>query len=747
MFGEFVRGASLLVVFLAGVSQAWAEVITSVRVLGNEKAEQQLILDLFGLKPGDELQRERVQDGIRALHRQGFFRTIDVETSPSPTGVDVTLRVSENPTLLQIRYEGAKKLKEKDFAEVVQLAPGQLVTAQSVEQARRDVRELYESKGYLFAEVDPELRGGQGADLVFVIRENTKVQVKKILFEGNSSVASKDLRGAMETKEDRWYRSGDLKKDVFEEDKNRVVARLGQDGFVDARIADVRQEFDEKKEGLTLTLVVEEGPRYSVGSIAVKHENVLEDERVRKSVVLEQGKPFNTAKFDESLQNLYALYQEEGHIYAAIEPRKVPRDSHVIDVEYEIDEGAPARIQRIIITGNTRTHDRVIRRELVAAPGDIFKRSRIMRSQREIFQLGYFEDIQLDSKTANRETGDIDLIMKVEERRTGQMNMGAGVNSQSGLTGFLQASENNFLGRGQSLSARAEFGDFREYELSYTEPWLYGSPTSAGIDLFDTRRRYDEYTEKRRGGDLRLGRPFPWLDYTSAFWRYSLAEYRLDAEPAYEEEIGNQEPTTISSMSVTLSRNSVDSPFFPTQGSSHQWVNEIAGGVLGGSADYYSTSLNAKSYFQTVGKFVLSLAGRVGLLQGTNSPNDVPFWKRYRLGGISVNGVRGYGDYEIVPDDRLPSTGGRALFITKAEVRYPVAKSVQALSFFDVGETWRSPGEIDVTNLRRGAGLGIRLDVPMIGQIGFDYGYGFDRTEAEGGPGWEFHFQLGGQGF
>jgi outer membrane protein insertion porin family len=167
---------------------------------------------------------------------------------------------------------------------------------------------------------------------------------------------------------------------------------------------------------------------------------------------------------------------------------------------------------------------------------------------------------------------------------------------------------------------------------------------------------------------------------------------------------------------------------------------------LGGDESFYAGMLSSKTYFRTVGKFVLSLSGRVGTIVGFEDPDQVPFWKRYRLGGIAANGLRGYGDYEIVPDERLPSTGGRSMMIMRSELRYPFGRSVQLVSFFDAGNTWPSFGETDLTNLRRGAGFGVRLDVPMVGQIGFDYGYGFDRTRLEGGPGWEFHFQLGGTG-
>jgi outer membrane protein insertion porin family len=721
--------------------------IAVLRVLGNERAEESLVLQGFGLKPGDKYQVDRVRAGIRNLYRQGLFRDVRVEADRGPDGLVLTLRVEENPSLLRVRYEGADKLDEDDFREVVQLAPGQTVAPRAVDQARRDILTLYRDKGYLLAEVEPELKGDRRADLVFRIREGKKVQVEKIRFRGNDHVAEDALRDAMETKEDRWWRGGDFKKDVFEEDKKRIVSRLGQEGYVDARVKGVGQTLSDDKSRMFLEIEVEEGPRYTVGRIGLDHGAILPDARVRAGVRLQEGEAFDTVAFEESVTNLYSLFQEEGYIYADVDPRRTPRDANVIDLDFVVTERDPARIRRILVTGNSRTRDDVIRREMRIAPGDIFKRSSVLRSQREVFQLGFFNDVKLDSRTADRETGAIDLVVDVEERQTGTASVGAGVNSEAGLTGFLQLSQNNFLGKGQVVAARGEFGKFREYELSFTEPWLFGTPTSAGADLFDTRRRYTEYTEKRRGGDLRLGRPFPWLDYTRISARYSLARYEVEAQPGYEDEIGDPQTSTISSVTLTFLRNSVDSPFFPTRGWSSRLTNEFGGGILGGDETYHFVTFENRAYFRTVGRFVLSLSGEAGFLNGLKGSEDVPFWKRFRLGGISQYALRGYNDYDVVPDPDAPSTGGRSMLIMTTELRYPVVNAVQALGFLDVGNTWRSPDETDLSDMRRGAGLGVRIDVPMVGQLGFDYGYGFDRTEAEGGPGWEFHFQIGGQTF
>ena len=239
---------------------------------------------------------------LRNLYRQGIFEDVVVEAESTAEGLVLTVRVKENPTLLRVRYDGADKLDEKDFEEVVQLVAGQVVSAKDIDQARRDIIDLYQEKGYLHAEVEAESRGDRNADLVFRIREGKKVQVAKIHFRGNEAVASDDLRGSMKTKEDRWWRGGDFKADVFEEDKKAIVARMGQEGFVDARIVDVQQTFSEDKSKLELAIEVDEGPRYSVGTVSLDHGGILPEERIRSGIRIVEGKPFDTVAFDATIE-------------------------------------------------------------------------------------------------------------------------------------------------------------------------------------------------------------------------------------------------------------------------------------------------------------------------------------------------------------------------------------------------------------------------------------------------------------
>jgi outer membrane protein insertion porin family len=475
------RGLLPALTLLLWAPPSSSQQISTIHVLGNAQADESLILESFGLRTGDAYHVDKVRRGIRALYRQGLFRDVLIDAEEGPEGITLTIRVVENPTLLRIRYEGTDKLKEKDFAEVVQLVEGQIVSSRDVEQARRDILALYEEKGHLLAEVTPELRGDVRADLTFQIDEGKKVQVERITFSGNVYVSADVLNEALETKEDRWWRGGDFKRDVFEADKERIIARMGEEGFVDASVDDVQLTFSETKDRLFIDITVTEGPRYRVGVIELDHGGVIPENRIRRVIALEEGAAFNTSRFEETTSNLYSLFHEQGYIYASIDARRSPREDHIIDVSYRIVEQEPARINRILITGNRKTRDKVIRRQLMASPGDVFKRSRVLRSQREVYALGFFDDIQLDSRNADRETGAIDLVLNVQERTTGSASLGAGVNSQAGLTGFLQLSQNNFRGKGQIVSVRAEFGRFREYELSFTEPWLFDTPLSAGL--------------------------------------------------------------------------------------------------------------------------------------------------------------------------------------------------------------------------------------------------------------------------
>jgi outer membrane protein insertion porin family len=430
-------------------------------------------------------------------------------------------------------------------------------------------------------------------------------------------------------------------------------------------------------------------------------------------------------------------------------------------VNFTFLEGQPAKIHDIQLSGNTKTYDKVILREMRTFPGDTFSNTRIQATLRDIFQTGFFEDVQPDIRPVDN--GDVDMILKLKEKQTGQFMFGMAYSAETSLSGFIQVAETNFQGKGQNIGLTWQFGSRRRYvDLSFTEPWFMGTPTLIGADLFD-RYQYnlDDFYESRiKGFSLRLGRRIPGTRYSRVGLRYELSETKLSqfsqSYQLYVAELENSLgandtdwtpltqidwPQLKSSVRLSFNRNSTDNPFFPTSGSKSSYSVEVAGGPLGGEIEFQEHVLSHSSYQRMPGGFALHMRGFFGLLNG----NSVPDWERYRLGGNRRYPLRGYKDLEVVPQGNPSFIGGRYFTILNAEILYPLTKAVQLLSFLDMGDVWNSFSEADMASLRKGAGFGIRVEVPMMGTIGFDYGYGFDREDFLGNkdPRWEPHFNIG----
>jgi outer membrane protein insertion porin family len=420
---------------------------------------------------------------------------------------------------------------------------------------------------------------------------------------------------------------------------------------------------------------------------------------------------------------------------------------NVIDVEFEITEGKPAHINEINIAGNTKTSERVIRRELIVSPGDVFLRPRLIRSLREVFSLGFFNaPPEPVVKPANDE-GDIDITLKVEEKQTGQFRLGAGFSSLNSISGFIGVAETNFLGRGQTVGLDWEFSRYRQnVDLNFTEPWLLGTPTELSVNVFDRLQnqvRQQFYDDRRRGISVRVGRPFPWFDYTSVYLRYRFERIGLtNFSSGYTGPLLSiQWPQRTSSLALTALRNSTDNPFRPGTGTRSSFTAEVNGGaLLGGDVTFQRYEANFQWYETLFWKLVLQFRYGAGVLDGYGSPSEVPDYEKYRLGGNRLYGVRGYDFYEIVPEGNAPFLGGRFMQILSYEVSIPLAQNIFGLVFFDSGNTWNSFRGSNPLVLKKGVGLGIRIDLPMLGTIGFDYGYGFDKPS---GAGWEPHLTLG----
>ncbi len=730
--------------------------IRSIRASGFVHVDSVVVVRTFGLRPGDPYSRDAVRDGVRRLFQSGLYTDVDVQDVPVGNGVALTVTVRERPRIKAIRFQGGGKIEESKLKPKLTSTDGQLLDPGTVELDAGKIADAYAEEGYARARVTSRVEpAGPGVvDLVFAIDEGPKVKVRDIVVHSPGELRESDLAGAMKSKKPGFLRGGTFKPSKLADDETQLRLYMRSRGYKDADVDSIRPVYTADGKGVALHVYLRHGARYRFGNVSWSGNTAVPAGALNLSTVIEPSEPYSEPKIHKTLEGAYTLYQEQGFLYLSIDPRFSERDS-IVDIEFVVNEGIRSRVADLQIVGNTRTKENVIRREASVRPGDVFRRSSLIRTQRDIFALGFFQDVTVDYQPTG-DSADINLTLKVQEKQTGTASAGAGFASSTGLTGFIELGHNNLFGNGQSIALHLERGGKRSsFELSFTDPWIRDTPLTVGFSLFNTERELDVYDRKDVGGGVRFGRPLPWPDYSRGLISYDLRNVTLDdfidATPGESSNLttlrATDWPRLVSSVTLSLSRVSTDNPFYAARGSRIGWTNTFAGGPLGGVEQFYKSTFDIKNYSRLTGPFVLMLRGRAGFLGGAS----VPDYERFRLGGTTVDYVRGYSDYYVVPRTNItrdPVTGrvlerypgGRKMLIAGAEVQFPIAEPLHGLLFFDAGNTWNSTREIDLGDLRRSVGFGVRFEVPALGRIGFDLGYGLDREE---GAGWRTHFQLG----
>lgn len=817
---------------------AAADTVVAVEVSGNATVDGDLVRRSFGLSPGSRYSVDAVRRGIERLYDLGFFSDVAVEGEPAGGGISLLVRVVENPRVGAIEYSGNDHFNAKKLGEITGTLVGRMADERLLATVQRKVLAAYAKDGYTRASLRPRYLPGdsEARRILFVeVEEGPKVRVEAIRFLGNTRLEGGDLRGSMRQGTKGFLRGGVFRPEYLAEDKQRIEAEMAKRGFRDGEVLKQEAVPGSRDDRVVVEVTISEGPRYSVGAVRWEGNEALPDLALYGITRVSSGEVFNQEEVDRSVEDAYGLYAERGYIYLTIRPDYSAADS-TVDLVFRVSEGEPSRVHDILITGNNRTKERVIRRQLAIRPGELFRRNALIRSQRELMQLGYFADMQLDSRPVPG-SNDIDLLLNVEERQVGTASAGFGYSSSVGLTGFMELGHTNLFGNGQSINLRMERGSRRNNaELSLTEPWFLGTPTSLGIDLFSTNRILRDETGldleyRRAGGALRVGRPL--FAYTRGYATYRLVNQKVIDESDIEQNsfytiFRIDDASALSSgLTLQLIRNSTDHPIYPTVGSVSSVSAEFTGGPLGGDQVYQKYELDLRRYLKTLSlggwNPVLMLRGRIGavgsafrdtpFLEGGYTLVDTTqigggaqqdslstFWgptipipaprhfvtypqevsEFFRLGGTTYDPLRGYDDFEIVPREnvgsrfvvrrvavtdtsgggvdttgyRYPTTeiltpypGGKFMFAYSTEWQFSIADPLHGLLFFDVGGTWNEMSDFRWDTLHRGVGFGLRMEVPLLGLIGFDYGYGYDRLNRSTGrydaSGWEPHIQFG----
>jgi outer membrane protein insertion porin family len=756
-----------------------------VHVVGNSSIDSLRIVRTFEVLPGSRYSDDAVRRGIRKLFALGLFRDVSVDESPRGEWMDLVIHVKERPRIAKITFRGNEKKETSDLEKKLVLRVGQVYSPVAVQSQVDSLLTYYRDEGFARATIEAvEDSAAAGAvELRFVIQEGLKVRIRRVEFVGAEAFPAKKLRKQLKTRAKGFFGGGEVREEDAVEDRQKLEAFYHNHGYRDMRMTgrELRATDDPRK--LVLVVTVEEGPPYRVGTVEWSGNTVLSDAELAPLWRRKKEETYDASKIEQVMAVAYGEFAEKGYLYVGIEPRESVRDTDVVDVTYHVTEGQPSHVRHINIIGNTATREKVIRRELEIHEGDRFKRSALVRTQGELARLGYFEEVIPDFSPA--ESTDVDISIKVKEKQVGTASAGAGYTGLTGFTGFVEFGHNNILGNGQSLALHLERGSRRSnYSVSFTEPWFHDTPTLLGFSAFDLSTELDLYTEKRRGASGRIGRPLPWPDYSRGSIGYSLEDVTISQYGTSLQDslvlsgIAQGRPVRTSSVIADFSRNSTDHAFYPTRGTRLSWVGELAGGPFLGAVNFIKNRVEGRLYLPSLVKGVTTMmrarVGVLGIWAGQNSP--VPTYERFRLGGGSTpDPLRGYDDYQVVPEkfvqyvtDRYISSidstttpgtidtvysylstkvrypGGRYMTLYSIEQQFPIVPPLRGVVFFDAGNTWDRWGEIQPLDLKMSIGIGFRMEIPLLGNIGFDYGYGFHRDDGPRGRG---HFLLGNVGF
>jgi len=714
--------------------------IARIEFRGNRKIEGAAIQRNLKSSPGDILTEKNLSADIRAIYKMGYFDEVKAEVVDSPEGKKITFVVEEKPLISEIRIQGNKKIKKSDIEAVMNVQKKQTVNPEKLKADIEKIKELYDAKGFYNAQISHKIEksGEHDVEVVISIIENEKLFIRKINFEGNRAFTSRELRKMMTTKERGIFHfltdSGVLKEEQLRQDTDKIKAFYLNHGFINVQVSDPVIAHDKK--GITIKIVIAEGKQYRVGTVEISGDELLTPrQKLLEKLTINKKDFYSRDAVVKDMDYLTEVCNDEGYAAADVVPTTTPQEqTRTVNVRYEIRKGKLVYINWINISGNTKTRDKVIRRELKIAEGDLYSRTKLKNSYMALNRLRYFEEIDFESEKGPDET-QTNVNIRVKEKQTGIFSIGAGYSALEHALVSAQVSQQNLFGRGQTLSLKASIGGSTTlYDISFTEPWLFDMPLWSKFDLWNLYRKYDSYNLDTKGFSTTLG--YPLWPYVTGYvgYRFSIdnIEDVLETASYYiKKQIGE---TTSSGLTFTLTRDSTNDNLFPSRGSRNSASVEYTGGPLQGDVSYTRYGVVSTWFFPLPLDTVIGLRGRMGTVKG-NDGKEVPVYERYYLGGMdSLRGLREVGPVDPLTGDVI---GGLTMLNFNIDYIFPLIKKagLKGVIFFDTGNAWESGYHLN--DMRKTAGAGFRWYSP-IGPLRLEWGYVLDRKEDESPSRWEF---------
>ena len=729
-----------------------------VQYSGPETISRERILANLQTKVGVPYTDRAVEQDIRSLYDTGEVSNVRMFAEPLGDGVKVTVLLVGRPVVEEILLEGFSVIRETRIRREISSKVGESLNEMQLEDDKQKIIKLYEDRYFSDVQVKvltKEVPGTTRVRVIFQINEGPKMVVKRISFVGNESVLPKDLLKVMKTKTSNILsfitKAGRLQPAQIEEDRAAIRSLYQNRGFIDAQVLDVQtQPYDDS--GVDLIITVREGPEYRVNRVTIEGSQVLPPEQLKAQFKMVEGSLYTPKGMADDLKALRDFYGRQGYVDMIAIPEVSPSGLNAVNITYRIDEGVQSYVNLVNIQGNTRTQDRVIRRELAVRPGDVFDTTLVDVSRDRLNNLNYFSKVE----TVPQNTiipGRKDLNVIVEEKRTGSFNFGAGFSTIDSLVGFAELQQTNFdilnwpsfVGGGQRFRARVQYGISRkDFVLSLTEPWFLGYKLSVGGEAYYREANFlsTVYDQTNYG--------FAFQARKAILPRLAVrAEYRIEAIDIFNvnDDVGqaiiDSEGTNVkSSILGELTYDTRDSLFLTRKGELLTMTGFIAGGFLGGDVQDFGLSLAGTKFFPLPWDMIFLVRGEISFVDTWGGDDFIPVFDRLYLGG--ANNLRGFDFRDVGPkDDNGNPIGGNSMSFITTELTFPIITRVRGAVFFDAGFVNADSFDYSWENANADIGIGVRLELP-IGPVRVDYGIPIKSDQYNGGTG-KFNFNIGYQ--
>jgi len=739
-------------------NQQGPPVIKSIEVqyVGPQTISKERVTAQIRTKPGQPYSESLAEQDIRALYATGAVQNVRMFAQPDGDGLKVVVVLQTRSLVNEIEIVGAEKISAKSLRKRIKLKINGPLSEEELEKGRQEIIDTYQGKGFTNIDVKfnietDETRGT--SRVTYTINEGQKGTISAIRFEGNTKFGDRILRKQMKTKGRTFYsfidKSGRLDETQLEQDISSVREWYQDHGYIDIEVKEVRRERTKGK--MTLVVVLAEGAQYHVGKLVVTGAKVATEQKVRALLKMKEGSVYSPKQVRDDSKKIADAYGSGGYVDLQVAPQGVPAGQNTIDVKYTIEEGSPSFVQRINIVGNTRTKDKVIRREVLIAPGDIFNSVRVETTKKRLDNLGYFSKVETypeDTGVSGRK----DLTIQVEEKRTGSLNFGAGFSTVDQLVGFVEMTQGNFdlmnwpnfTGAGQKFRVRVQYGTSRkDFVMSLTEPYFLDRRLSLGGQIFFNEADYysDVYSQRNYGMSLETRKAIGTFTAVSLGYLLQRTELFDIAPGASTALILESGAATKSQITPAITFDSRDNPFLSRRGTRVFFGPYLAGGFLGGDTQIYGFNLEVAHFIHLPKDTILQLQGQIATVDTWGDGHLVPIYDKLFLGGS--NDLRGFDFRDVSPRDiNGEPLGGKSLARFTVEYTVPIIEKARAAVFYDTGYVNAESWNFNTNHLVSDIGIGLRLDLP-IGPIRIDYAIPLEK-DVYGGSG-KFNFNVGYQ--